>query len=59
MFGDQLDDKIEWISPVYDLNGSFIALISMVCDIGPIRSRIVKDFLREIIPFSLSLLCER
>ena len=57
VFGDQLDDKIEWISPVYDLNGSFIALISMVCDIGPIRSRIVKDFLRDIIPFSLSLLC--
>lgn len=57
VFGDQLDDKIEWISPVYDLNGSFIALISMVCDISPIRSRIVKDFLRDIIPFLLSLLC--
>ena len=56
-FGDEFDDKIEWISPVYDLNGNFIALISMVCDIGPIRNRIVKDFLRDIIPFSLSLLC--
>ena len=54
---DQPDDKIEWIAPVYDLNGSFVALVSMVCDIGPIRNRIVKDFLRDIIPFSLSLLC--
>ena len=54
---DRHDDKIIWISPVYDLNGSFIALISMVCDIGPIRNRIIKDFLRDIIPFSLSLLC--
>ena len=56
-FGDELDDKIEWISPVYDLDGSFIAMIGMVAEIGPIRNRIIKDFLQDIIPFSLSLLC--
>lgn len=55
--GDQLpDDKIIWVSPVNDLNGSAIALISMVCDIGLIQNKIHTDFLRDILPFSMSLL---
>ncbi len=51
-----LYSKVIWISPVFDLDGNLIAMVRMDYDMDPIRDTILKDFLRDIIPFSLSLL---